>query len=500
MSNSSRYDVIIIGSGLGGLACGATLSKEGYNVCVLEKNPLPGGCFQSFKRYGRMLDTGIHYIGSMDEGEIMRQYFTYFGIMDKLKMRRMDEEAFDMICYKDKFYPFAMGHERFAETLTREFPKEKDALYRYVDMLDAVGRSISVEQLRKGKLSSGNMDNFYVSAWEQIRGITPDETLRQVLSGSVLLYGGDQSVSTFYHHAIITNSYLQGAWRFVDGSMQVADALVGMIRQNGGTVLTGAEVSKLYLSGNEIKAVEINHSEQLESRYVISSLHPFNTLSLVEKSPLIRKATLSRLQHLPNSYGLFSVYLLQKRESTRYYNRNLFLLGDQNAWYNTRYPEDTRINTCMVSMQPSSAQEQYTDVICLLSPMYLSEVKNWEDTTVGRRGADYEEFKMQKAQQLMAFAERYCPGISQNTEKIVTTTPLTYRDYTGTPDGSAYGIMKNYKNPLITLIPPRTRISNLFLTGQSLNVHGALGVTLTSMLTCAELLGSEYLARKIGDA
>lgn len=100
----------------------------------------------------------------------------------------------------------------------------------------------------------------------------------------------------------------------------------------------------------------------------------------------------------------------------------------------------------------------------------------------------------------MAFAERYCPGISQNTEKIVTTTPLTYRDYTGTPDGSAYGIMKNYKNPLITLIPPRTRISNLFLTGQSLNVHGALGVTLTSMLTCAELLGSEYLARKIGDA
>lgn len=100
--------------------------------------------------------------------------------------------------------------------------------------------------------------------------------------------------------------------------------MVGMIRQNGGTVLTGAEVSKLCLSGNEIRTVEINHSEQLESRYVISSLHPFNTLSLVEKSPLIRKATLSRLQHLPNSYGLFSLYLLQKRESTRYCNRNLF--------------------------------------------------------------------------------------------------------------------------------------------------------------------------------
>lgn len=497
---SNRYDVIIIGSGLGGLACGVTLSKEGYHVCVLEKNALPGGCFQSFKRYGRMLDTGIHYIGSMDEGEIMRQYFTYFGIMDKLKMRRMDEEAFDMICYQDKFYPFAMGHRRFAETLACEFPKEKEALGRYVDLLETVGRSISVEQLRKGKLSSGNMDNFYVSAWEQIKEITQDRTLQQVLSGSVLLYGGDRSVSTFYHHAIITNSYLQGAWRFVDGSMQVADAMTEVIRQNGGTVLTDTEATRLCLSGNEIKAVEINHTEKLESQYVISSLHPFNTLNMVEKSPLIRKAALSRLQHLPNSYGLFSVYLLQKPNTTRYCNRNYFLLGDKDAWYNTSYPEDTRINTCMVSMQPSSVSEQFTDVVCLLSPMYLSEVQTWEHTTVGKRGPQYEQFKSDKAQQLIAFAERYCPGISQNTERIVATTPLSYRDYTGTPEGSAYGIMKNYNNPLVTLIPTRTRIPNLFLTGQNLNVHGALGVTLTSMLTCAELLGSEYLARKIGDA
>ena len=139
-------------------------------------------------------------------------------------------------------------------------------------------------------------------------------------------------------------------------------------------------------------------------------------------------------------------------------------------------------------------------MICLLSPMYLSEVQAWENTTVGQRGSDYEQFKLDKAQQLIAFAERYCPGISLNTEKIVTTTPLSYRDYTGTPEGSAYGIMKNYNNPLTTLIPTRTRIPNLFLTGQSLNVHGALGVTLTSMLTCTELVGSEYLARKIGEA
>lgn len=89
----SKYDIIIIGSGLGGLECGAILSKEGYNVCVLEKNELFGGCFQTYRRKGHLLDTGIHYIGSLDEGQVMNQFFRYVGIMDHLKVRKLDENA-----------------------------------------------------------------------------------------------------------------------------------------------------------------------------------------------------------------------------------------------------------------------------------------------------------------------------------------------------------------------------------------------------------------------
>ena len=78
-------------------------------------------------------------------------------------------------------------------------------------------------------------------------------------------------------------------------------------------------------------------------------------------------------------------------------------------------------------------------------------------------------------------------------EKQYTSTPLTYRDYTLTPCGSAYGVRKDYRNLLMTTLSPRTPIPNLLLTGQNLVLHGVEGVTRTALMTCEELLGKDYI-------
>jgi all-trans-retinol 13,14-reductase len=93
------YDVVIIGSGLGGLECGYILSKEGYKVCILEKNRQFGGSLQIFVRDKAIFDTGIHYIGGLDEGQNLNQSFKYFNIMDKLKLHRMDKDGFDRVTF-----------------------------------------------------------------------------------------------------------------------------------------------------------------------------------------------------------------------------------------------------------------------------------------------------------------------------------------------------------------------------------------------------------------
>ena len=130
----------------------------------------------------------------------------------------------------------------------------------------------------------------------------------------------------------------------------------------------------------------------------------------------------------------------------------------------------------------------------------MDEVRQWENTDIEKRGDDYKAFKAQKAEELLDLVEKKFPDIRNHIKSYYTSTPLTYRDYTGTVDGSLYGFMKDSNEPANSYIPPRTKLPNLFLTGQNINLHGILGVTIGAMLTCGELTGINYLIKKINDA
>src|SRR5690349_5876518 len=114
-----QYDIVIVGSGLGGLACGAILAREGKSVCVLEKNKQIGGALQTFVRKRVIFDSGVHYVGGLDEGQNLYQLFKFLGIIEKMKMRKLDIDCFDAILFRDdpKVYRYAQGYENFIKTL-----------------------------------------------------------------------------------------------------------------------------------------------------------------------------------------------------------------------------------------------------------------------------------------------------------------------------------------------------------------------------------------------
>jgi all-trans-retinol 13,14-reductase len=145
-----EYDVIIIGSGLGGLVCANILSKEGWRVLVLEKNKQFGGNLQTFVRDRCIFDTGVHYIGGLLPQQNLYRYFNYLGIADKLRLQRMDVDAFDVISFagEEVAYPYAQGYDNFVEQLSKSFPDERAGIQRYIDMLKQVCQGYPLYYLR----------------------------------------------------------------------------------------------------------------------------------------------------------------------------------------------------------------------------------------------------------------------------------------------------------------------------------------------------------------
>ena len=496
-----KYDVIIIGGGIGGLTSGIILSKEGLSVCVLEQHSVIGGCLQSFKRHGRTLDTGMHYIGSMGEGEIMHQYFKYFGIADDLRLRKLSDDGFDYFHFSDgEVYSHAAGNERFIDTLATRFPEDRKGIEAIVGKMQNIGDMIAPEVLRGGKLyNRGGKDYTSVSAYSEIEKSISNDRLRNVMAGNTGLYAGDRLTTSMYEYGVITHSYIQGAYAFEDGSQQLADLMVRQIERNGGEVRLNARVEKIHLEGDKAEYVEMTSGERVYGDKIISSIHPSTTFSMLENNTVYKKAFFTRMNSLANTYGIFTTYLLMKPNTVKYENHNHFYFNIDDVWGLEGMYKGVNIPGVLMCMQPNSRNE-YTDVISLLVPMPFEQCARWADTTVGRRGEEYKAFKEQFGNAVIDFVSQFNPNLKGNIEMIHTASPLTYRDYTSTPEGSAYGLVKDCRNPLASLVFARTKISNLLITGQSLNIHGCLGATISSAVTCSEILGEEYLAKKIGNA
>lgn len=505
--------VVVIGSGLGGLECGYILAKSGMQVTVLEKEAQIGGCLQTFRRGGLLFDTGLHYVGGLDENGSLRPLFDYFGLMD-LPWKRMDEDCFDEVWIGDRRFAFAQGHERFVETLAEAFPKEREHLKTYAEMLRQVGLHIwdSLGDRDAEEVYSRSL--FARSAWGWLEETIEDPLLRKVLSGTSLKLQLDRERLPLYVFAQINNSFIQSAWRLVGGGGLIADRLTERIEQFGGRVRTRAEVTELIEKEGRIAEVVVNGEERIACDWVISDAHPAVTLDLVKESQVLRGIYRRRIERLENSVGMFTVNIRLLKSAMRYENKNRYLYNETADLWDLKtdkvesalvhyYPMESQRSTAKQIVW-SAAEERKVkgpgafelEAIDIMTPMRKGDLPDWESERPGHRGATYEQFKREKAAECIRFVGERLPALKGAVDAFWTSTPLTYESYTGTKEGSAYGIVKDWQSPMTTVLSPRTPIENLLLTGQSLNLHGVLGTSMTSLFTTAKMLGKEKIRQE----
>ncbi len=501
----NKFDVVIIGSGLGGLVSANILAKEGKKVCVLEKNNQFGGNLQTFVRDKSIFDTGIHYIGGLDKGQNLHQYFTYLDIMDDLKIKRMDIDSYDVITFDDDEveYPHAQGYDNFVEQLVALFPEERMGIEAYTKKVKDTCYKFPLYNLEPGDRYYGE-DLLTLKAKDYINSVVKDPKLRAVLAGSNLLYAGDPDKTPFYVHALSINSYIESAWRCIQGGSQIAKLLVKRIRELGGTVLKYQEVDSFAIEEKEVVSVSTTKGDTFFADNFISNVDPKLTLQIIGKEHF-RNLYYKRIQNSESIISSFSIYIVFKSGTFPYVNKNYYHTNTiDKVWTTQEYSEENWPEAYLISMNEDLKNPGYADNLTSIAYMRFEETKPWENTfnTVAienDRGEDYEAFKQRKIEAYIKEIEKKFPDIRSCIKSVHTSTPLSYRDYIGCYEGSMYGFAKDADNPMKSFLSPRTKIPNLLFTGQGLNMHGVLGVTISAVVTCGELLGKEYLLQKIKD-
>jgi len=485
--------VIVIGAGLGGLECGYILAKSGMQVTVLEHEAQVGGCLQTFRRGAALFDTGFHYVGGLGEGESLHTLFSYFGLMN-LPWKQLDTHCFDEVVIGDETYRYANGHQAFAETMGTYFPKERENLKRYVEFLKSVGDGI-FNVFKEGESKQYTYSLLSRSAHGFLSETIRDPQLRKVLSGTSLKMELNADTLPLYTFAQINDSFIRSAWRLRGGGQQIADKLVEGICAMGGEVRTRAAVTYIKEENGKAMGVSVNDEDYLEADWIVSSVHPSHTVSLLKDSKAMRSIYRNRIARLDNTFGMFTANIRLKPGLLPYVNKNIYVhRTDADLWrVNTARTESVLVNYSVPEPYSSTAVN-----IDLLTPMSWKEVEKWVNFPVGRRGEDYVAFKQAKTEECIRLVEKRLPELRGAVEKVFTSTPLSYQSYISSAEGCAFGIRKDYNNPMYTVLTPRTPLPNLLLTGQSLNLHGILGVSMTSFITCAEILGMDKINVELG--
>lgn len=502
---TKKYDVVIVGSGLGGLVSAIILAMEGKSVCVLEKNNQYGGNLQTFVRDKKIFDTGIHYIGGLDKGQNLHRYFSYIGIMDGLRLKKMDEDGFDKISFEGDpiEYPHAQGTENFVKQLIKYFPEEEKAIQKYIQMMTYICTSFPLYNVSNN--DGYQQEILSINAKDYFDELTQNEKLKAVLGGSNFLYAGLPDKTPLYVHALSTNSYMQSSWRCINGGSQITKLLVRQLRKYGGEIYKRREVTHFQMENNLVNAVQTKNGETYQGNLFISNIEPKTTLKMVGEERF-RKSYFKRVQSLEASSAAFSLYIVFKPETFKYFNCNYYRFKTpKHVWEANNYTESSWPETYMASMNVSSEDQVWAESLTAITYMRFEEVEQWEkthNTTVDSsdRGPAYADFKKQKMEAFLQVLEKQFPNIRDCIQSIHESSPLSYRDYIGGDQGNMYGYIKDSSDTMRTFISTKTKIDNLYLTGQSINMHGVLGVTIGAVLTCSQILGKDYLVNKIIEA
>jgi all-trans-retinol 13,14-reductase len=499
----TKYNAIIIGGGLGGLTAGATLSKLGKKVLVLEQHYIPGGCATTFKRKEFVMEVGLHEMDGLFDKDPKVEIFDMLEVNKFVKFEQVPE----LFHLTSDELDFTFPHgTKIAQTLLLEkFPTEQKGIKAFFKLINGVlietpkiprvkWKSIFIFPLmpvlfpnvvKASKISVGHWLDQHIE----------NEELKLILTTNLLYYGDDPYSMSLLYFSLAQASYIGGGGHFIKGgSQKLSDYLAQYIQNNGGQVLLGKKVENIQVENGKANGVQFRDACNIagESVTVYAEAIIVNAAipNLVKMLPEEYKTLLEdKIENLKEACSLFSIYMgfdidLKKfgvkHYSTFFYGENVKSLKDVKGNYQGDWNKKAFVFVDYSQVDSGLAPSgKSVGVICTAD--YLAE---WE----GLSNAEYKAKKEKVAQSFLQRLEIYFPGILKHLVYYEAGTAKTIQKYTLNPKGTPYGYAQTPSQSGLARISAHTPVKNMyFASAWSFPGGGFTGAILSGFLTAISM-------------
>ncbi|BAQ64395.1 carotenoid isomerase [Geminocystis sp. NIES-3709] len=487
----SHYDVIVIGSGIGGLVTATQLASKGINVLVLESYTIPGGSAGYFEREGYRFDVGASMIFGFGENgttNLLTRALDAVNqkmetIADPVQIHYHLPNNLDLKVHRD--------YDKFLQELYDRFPEEEKGIKSFYDECWYVFNCLnsmellSLEEIRYLTrvffqhplsclglvkylpLNVGDVARKYIKNPELLKFIDMECYCWSVVPADLTPMINAGMVFSDRHYGGI--NYPKG------GVGKIGETLAQGLEKLGGEIQYQARVTEIILEGNQAKGVRLANGKEYFAKRIVSNATRWDTFDkLIDKSKKPKKEVKWQ-KNYRQSPSFLSLHLGVEAKVLAHHPECHHIILEN--WRNLEAEQGTIFVSIPTLLDPSLAPEGY-HIIHAFTP---SSIEYWEELSP----TQYESKKEEVAGRLIERLEVIFPGLDAGLDYMEIGTPRTHRKFLGRINGTYGPIPAKRLNGLLSMPFNRTAIKNLYCVGDSTFPGQGLNAVAFSGFSCA---------------
>jgi all-trans-retinol 13,14-reductase len=501
-----KYDEIVVGSGISGMTLAVLLGLDGRSVLLLEKSPRIGGSMARFYREGIPFDTGFHFTGGFYRNGMLHDMLTVLGIQDLIKPIYVTEARDNRFVIGEEGASFELprGYEATIARVKEYFPDEAGAVDRYFEMVKSVCLRTVGMDLRNVTLSPAFLEEDHVSLQEVLDGLTGNRLLKALLSGYGMCYGVRPVEISFANHSRVVYGLYESVARVEGGG----DAFIRAFEKRASDldiqIMPDTHIIEcLDVRDRRVGRFQLSNGEEVSCDHCIFTIHPQEILKILPRDHLT-KAFVSRVSDFESSVGIFSVYgVVETGDSPRdagdAFGPSILSLFPHCGLNELIDPGNRGDQALVIMRSLENVNGKACAILNACEVSFVERYREWRDSRLGKRPAAYLEYKERRIEEIRDRILGAYPAYRGCYRVVAAATPLTFRDYLNSPDGSAYGVKQKIGQfNLFGRLPLR----NTYAAGQSSLLPGLVGAMMSSFIVGRKIIGKDgysgLLSQRLG--